>query len=90
MNEHQDHRYGRHRLTHTQHSYNISMAKRGNYCSLSKEEGMEGKTGHIYVQQAEIILQISPDAAIIEQTDNVTNVHDSKEVNLLTKKLSQD
>ena len=35
---------------------------------------MEGSTGYLYVKQAEIILQLSPDVAIIEQTDGVLNI----------------
>ena len=52
-----------------------------NYSRLGDESGAEGKTGWMYVRQADIILQVAPDAAIIEQTDNATNINNGKEVN---------
>ena len=50
-------------------------------------QGMEGSTGYLYVQQAEIILQLSPDVAIIEQTDGVLNIEGGKAAHLLINEI---
>ena len=59
-----------------------------NYCSLGDGTGMEGSTGYLYVKQAKIILQLSPDVAIIEQTDGVLNIEGGKAAHLLINELS--
>jgi site-specific DNA-cytosine methylase len=59
-----------------------------NYCSLGDGTGMEGSTGYLYVKQAEIILQLSPDVAIIEQTDGVLNIEGGKAAHTLINELS--
>lgn len=50
---------------------------------------MEGNTGWMYIQQAELIQQISPDVAIIEQTDGVMKVSGGEAVKALIHKLSE-
>jgi site-specific DNA-cytosine methylase len=58
------------------------------YSGLGHQQGSKGSTGWMYVKQAEIILKISPDVAIIEQTDGVMRVDDGSAVDLLVDQLS--
>ena len=60
------------------------------YTGLGSGLGSDGETGDLYVKQADLILKISPDAAIIEQTDNAPNINNGEEVNRLIAKLSTD
>ena len=61
-----------------------------NYSGLGNELGADGETGGLYPEQARLILKISPDAAIIEQTDNATNINNGREVKQLISDLQQD
>lgn len=60
------------------------------YSGLGHKQGTGGNTGWMYVKQAEIILRISPDVAIIEQTDGVLRIDDGKAVDLLVDRLSSE
>ena len=60
------------------------------YTGLGSGLGSDGETGDLYVKQADLILKISPDAAIIEQTDNAPNINNGEEVKQLIAKLSTD
>ena len=44
------------------------------YSGLGHKQGTQGNTGWMYVKQADIILKVSPDVAVIEQTDGVMKV----------------
>ena len=55
------------------------------YSSLGSLRGSTGSTGHLFVKQAEPILQLQPSAAILEMTSNV--VHFKQELNSLMSKL---
>ena len=57
---------------------------------LSYQLGSEGNTGHLYTKQAELIKTISPDVAIIEQTDNAININHGEDVKSLLKELQTD
>jgi site-specific DNA-cytosine methylase len=59
------------------------------YSGLGSKLGASGKSGDLYVKQAEIILQIAPDAAIIEQSGNAPNIHNGEEVRALINKLKE-
>lgn len=58
------------------------------YTKIGSNQGIEGENGWQYVKQSKIIKQISPDIAVIEQTDSVTEY--PGEVKLLTDDLSTD
>ena len=60
------------------------------YTGLGSQLGSDGTTGSLYLKQAELILKISPDAAIIEQIDNVVNINNGKEVKQLISNLQSD
>ena len=60
------------------------------YSGLGNKQGTRGETGWMYVRQAELILRISPDVAIIEQTDGVLKVDGGAAVDNLINKLSVD
>ena len=57
--------------------------------ALGSKAGEKGKTGHLYVKQAEIIKRISPDAVIIEQSGNAPNINNGAEVKELIKQLKE-
>jgi site-specific DNA-cytosine methylase len=60
------------------------------YTGLGSQLGADGATGSLYLKQVELILKISPDAAIIEQTDNVVNINNGREVKQLISDLQSD
>lgn len=60
------------------------------YTGLGSKLGSEGNTGHLYTKQAELIKTISPDVAIIEQTDNAININHGEDVKSLLKELQTD
>ena len=57
------------------------------YSGLGSKLGSKGKTGSLYVKQSEIILRISPDAVIIEQSGNAPNINNGDEVRELIRRL---
>lgn len=59
------------------------------YTSLGSQLGEHGKTGDAYTRQGNLILRISPDAAVIEQTGNAININKGDEVNKLIQTLSK-
>ena len=60
------------------------------YTGLGSQKGAQGATGDLYVKQAELIIRISPCAAIIEMTDNALKINQGREVNQLINQLSTD
>ena len=60
------------------------------YTGLGSKLGSEGNTGHLYTKQAKLIKTISPDVAIIEQTDNAININHGEDVKGLLKELQTD
>lgn len=58
------------------------------YTTLGSNKGIQGQNGWQYIKQGEIIKQISPEVAIIEQTDGV--VEHTEELRMLFDSLSTD
>ena len=58
------------------------------YSLSGPKTGEDGTTGWMFVQQTEPILQMQPNAVIIEMVGNAENIHDGREVNKVVAKLS--
>jgi site-specific DNA-cytosine methylase len=50
------------------------------YCLGGGQEGAEGQTGWMFVQQMQIILSVKPLTFRLEMSDNAVNINDGKEV----------
>jgi site-specific DNA-cytosine methylase len=59
------------------------------YTSLGHKQGTNGDTGYMYVEQARLILRLSPDVAIIEQTDGVLEIDDGRAARDLITRLTE-